>query len=108
MRRTFCPTLAAIVLGIVSLVSAAPEEKTCGVYCSILEFASHDALQNAVNAQPPFLKEKHRQRLANLRNDADIQRAKAAGFNTLFMTIYPLQGKEWWSIPSARAMIQDA
>jgi len=30
------------------------------------------------------------------------------GFDTLFMTIYPLWGKDWWEIPAARGLIVDA
>src|SRR4051812_47425227 len=101
-------TSALIIIGLYSSAPAADIEKTCAVYTGILEFTSRDALEAAVNAQPPFLTESRRQRLAGIHNEGDIQRAKDAGFNTLFMTIYPLHGSDWWRVPAARRLIKDA
>ena len=106
MRQLICLVVVAVAIGVCSL--AYGEEKTCGVYTSILDFTSRDALKAAVDAQPPFLSERRRQRMAKLQNDASQQRAKEAGFNTLFMTIYPLNGCDWWTIPAARSLIHDA
>ena len=33
---------------------------------------------------------------------------KRCGFNTLFMTLYPLSGDEWWTQPAARNLVKDA
>src|SRR4051812_3401473 len=104
----FLVSLVLMISLVATATFAAEPAKTCGIYCSILEFTSQEALQNAVNAQPSFLSEKRRNRMANMRNDDDIQRAKDAGFNTLFMTIYPLQGYDWWTNPAAVGLIKDA
>jgi hypothetical protein len=39
---------------------------------------------------------------------ASIKLSRDCGFDTLFMTIYPLWGKDWWDIPAARGLIKDA
>jgi hypothetical protein len=37
-----------------------------------------------------------------------VKLARDCGFDTLFMTIYPLWGRDWWEIPAARGLIKDA
>src|SRR5437764_1231587 len=82
--------------------------KTAGVYVNITEFSGKTVREEAIAAQPSFLMDKHKKFLAGENEQAHIRTAKEAGFNTLFMTIYPLWGMDWWSIPAARNLVKDA
>src|SRR6185437_7737188 len=105
----FSRFILAIVLTVAPAVVASPPTggKVCGVYTSIIEFASRDARQRAIDAQPSFLMDKHKAALAG-DNAANLKLAHDCGFDTLFMTIYPLWGKQWWDIPAARGLMIDA
>src|SRR5438034_7001875 len=85
-----------------------PAGKICGVYTSVISFASADARRAAVDAQPSFLMDKHKRALAGENTAASFQLVHDCGFDTLFMTIYPLWGKDWWAIPAARGLVKDA
>ena len=91
-----------------ALCCAQSDPKTCGVYTNILEFDSRQACNDAISAQPSFLMDKHKSMIAHSDFTASAHLVKACGFNTLFMTIYPLWGKDWWDIPAARNLIKDA
>jgi hypothetical protein len=85
-------------------------DKVCGVYASILSFDSPAVLDAAVRAEPSFLTDKHKQILTT---QGDVvprhtRQLKGAGFNTVFLTLYPIHGKDWWDISSAKALITDA
>jgi hypothetical protein len=87
-------------------------EKVCGNYTSLLSFASPEAKRKAAAAhpasQPTFLLEKHRKYLLSAKNDPEIALAREAGFNTAFITLYPIHGHDWWAIPEARALVTSA
>ncbi|MEO6435169.1 MAG: hypothetical protein ABIP55_05350 [Tepidisphaeraceae bacterium] len=83
------------------------DAKICGVYTSVIEFASRDARQAVIDAQPSFLMDKHKRAMAG-DNAGALKLVREAGFDTLFMTIYPLWGKDWWAIPAARNLVKDA
>jgi len=105
-------------------------EKICAIYSSILEFASEDSMHALAAIRPttqvattqaflpgsefdestPFgvLMDKHRKYLQGIKNDAGIATAHKAGFNTVFMTLYPIHGRDWWSLPEARQMVASA
>src|SRR4051812_33092113 len=100
-------SMMALMVCLVSF-SAIAEEKICGVYTSILQFDSRDARQQAIAAQPSFLMDKHKRMLGGDECAANLSLVKRCGFNTLFMTIYPLWGKDWWDIPAARNLVKDA
>jgi hypothetical protein len=104
LRTRICLLLLLTSTG----AAGAPPTKICAVYTSITSFASRAALDQAAGAQPPFLMEKHKRAMAGANNDGAAQAVADAGFNTLFMTIYPLWGKNWWEIPAARGLIKDA
>src|SRR5437867_4365919 len=87
---------------------AQPRGKTCGVYTNILQFDSRQARDDAIRAQPSFLMDKHKRMIAQGDAAPSVQLVKLCGFNTLFMTIYPLWGKDWWTIPAARNLVKDA
>src|SRR2546426_6268124 len=111
MKRLSCMVLMAMPL-IAALMAAATDdaekaEKVCGVYASITSFASEEVMRQA-SSHAPFLMEKHRKMLAGTHNAAEIARAREAGFNTVFMTIYPLHGHDWWSVPDTRALVPTA
>jgi hypothetical protein len=92
-----------------SAVSSAPrEEKVCGVYTHVLAFAPRATLDAAADAEPPFLMGKHRRVIAGTDADEGMRLARDAGFNTLFMTIWPIWGQDWWDTPEARALVSDA
>jgi hypothetical protein len=99
--------IAAMVLAIVASLRAA-DTKVRGVYTSLISFNSRDARDQAINAQPSFLMDKHKRALAGGDNAASLKLLHDCGFDTLFMTIYPLWGKQWWSLPAARNMVKDA
>jgi hypothetical protein len=82
--------------------------KTCGIYTNIIEFAGQDAMDAAVAASPPFLLDKHKRYMTTSRSAENLKRVTDAHFNTLFMTIYPIWGKDWWTIPAARNLVKDA
>src|SRR6266487_4678428 len=90
------------------LSSVAHAEKVCGVYTAVIDFAGPDARQRAIDAQSPFLMEKHKRVMQSRSGEANFKLALDCGFNTLFMTLYPLAGKDWWDIPAARGLIADA
>src|SRR5690349_21242291 len=79
----------------------ATTRKVCGVYTSVIEIAGNEARQAAVEAQPAFLSEKHKRAIGGGDGTANLRTARECGFNTLFATIYPLWGKDWWGIPTA-------
>lgn len=108
MRVTWFACLVALVLS--AVVRAEAPEKVCGVYTSILEFDSRPALDAAIRSQPSFLMDKHKRAMAGESDGvaARCQKLRTAGFNTLFMTLYPIHGKDWWAIPAAREMVRDA
>lgn len=83
-------------------------ERVCGVYTSIPSFAGKEVMQAAVNSNPSFLLDKHKKWMATADNTGRADRVRDAGFNAVFMTIYPLWGKQWWTIPTARNMVKDA
>jgi hypothetical protein len=84
--------------------------KVCGIYSDVAAFDSRAVLQAAVDAKPPFLSEKHRQALEGGSDPTarHVQELRDAHFNTVFLTLYPLDGQDWWAIPAARAMVKDA
>lgn len=82
--------------------------KVAGVYTSILEFASRHALDDAIHSDPSFLMDKHKKSMAGIDDQAGLKLAHDCGFNTLFMTIYPLWGREWYDIPAGRELVRDA
>jgi hypothetical protein len=84
-----------------------PRGKACGTYTSVIAFAGADARRAAIEAQPPFLMDKHKRMMAG-DNAASLKLVHDCGFDTLFMTIYPLWGKDWWKVPAARGLIKDA
>jgi hypothetical protein len=86
----------------------AGEGKVCGVYTNVLAFASRPALDALVVAQPPVLLEKQKEMIAGTDPLAGGKLASACGFDTVFMTIYPLWGKDWWNIPAAKAVVYSA
>jgi hypothetical protein len=89
-------------------VANVPAEKVCGVYTSIPAFAGQESIDAAIKAQPTFLKDKHKKAMAVSTAAANVDLARKAGFNTLFMTIYPLWGTDWWARPEARNLVKDA
>src|SRR2546423_13507235 len=99
---------AALLLGSAACLRAA--EKVCGVYTSVIDFASRDARRQAIEAQPAFLMEKHKRYMSaeDGGNGANLRLVHDCGFNTLFMTIYPLWGREWWGVPAARKLVNGA
>jgi hypothetical protein len=102
--------LAALVLtGAASFCAAAdaPTSKVCGTYTSVISFAGREAREAAIRAEPSFLMDKHKKMMAG-DNAASLQLTRDCGFDTLFMTIYPFWGKDWWAIPAARALAKDA
>jgi hypothetical protein len=112
-QDTQSPAIAMAGLSILLLISPAlcmaqSAGKVCGVYTSILEFDSRQARDDAIRAQPSFLMDKHKQMIAQGDAVPSIALVRSCGFNTLFMTIYPLWGKDWWSIPEARNLVKDA
>jgi hypothetical protein len=115
IRRHFrfgCGVLiAATILIQCRCFAAAPpsaSKPVCGVYTSISEFDSLAARQGAIAAQPSFLSDRHKHVLMNDPSAANIALVKRCGFNTLFMTLYPLSGDEWWNQPAARNLVKDA
>jgi hypothetical protein len=91
-----------------SSAGSARVEKICGVYTNVIGFASPKAIKAAVEAQPPFLMKEHRERFKGINNTHQVAFTRNAGFNTLFMTLYPLWGIDWWDKPAARGVITDA
>src|SRR2546423_9771041 len=100
--------LSLLLLVHPALCSAQNAQKICGVYTNILEFDSRQARDDAIHAEPSFLMDKHKRMIAQGDAARSIALVKSCGFNTLFMTIYPLWGKDWWSIPEARNLVKDA
>ena len=101
--------LVSVVVLLVAVVRAmAAEPKTCGVYSSIVSFAGHNAMEAAIKSDPSFLKDKHKKSFAGSNNAGEAKAVHDAGFNTVFMTLYPLWGVSWWDIPAARGMVSDA
>ncbi|HZZ42980.1 MAG TPA: hypothetical protein VFE58_08580 [Tepidisphaeraceae bacterium] len=102
--------LTCVVLVLVASVVARAGQAVCGVYSSILEFDSRKVLDAAIRTEPSFLMEKHKQSMAGDSDQVSERCAKlrGAGFNTLFLTLYPIHGKDWWAIPAAREMVRDA
>ena len=98
--------LTTLLLPLAAPVSAS--EKVCGVYTNILQFAGQQALDDAVAASPPFLLAKHKDSMRVSGAVENLRRVSDAHFNALFMTIYPLWGKDWREIPAARNLITDA
>jgi hypothetical protein len=89
--------------------SSAPRaHKVCGVYTNVLEFASADARAAAIAARPSFLMDKHKRALAAVDDAAHLKLIRDCGFDTLFMTIYPLWAQEWWTNPAAGGLITSA
>src|SRR5216110_1027329 len=82
--------------------------KVCGVYTSVISFASRPARDAAIDAEPSFLTDKHKRMLAGVDEAASLKLVHDCGFDTLFMTVYPLWGKDWWAIPAARGLVKDA
>src|SRR5438046_5791634 len=95
--------IAALVLA--SAASLRASEKVCGVYTSVISFASREARDAAIRAEPSFLMDKHKRMMAG-DNAASLQLVHDCGFDTLFMTIYTLWGKDWWAIPAARNLVK--
>ena len=77
--------------------------KVCGIYTSILEFDSLQVRQKAIDAKPSFLMDKQSVPVGSDAMPGNLSLVKRCGFNTLFMTIYPLWGKDRSLIPEARA-----
>jgi hypothetical protein len=100
--------MALVALTLVSLHKslAQPAPKVSGVYTSIIDFDSAPVRDAAIASQPPFLMEKHKSAFGDPQTNLAL--VKACGFNTLFVTIYPLWGKDWWDIPTAKNLIKDA
>ena len=82
--------------------------RVCGVYTNVIEFDSQPARDAAIHSQPSFLSDKHKRMIAGQDGAAAVKLAKDCGFDTLFMTIYPLWGKNWWDLPAARGLVKDA
>ena len=93
---------------VATTVFAEPPEKISGVYTSILEFDSRAVRDQAIASDPPFLMDKHKAWLAQGDASPSVKLVRDCGFNTLFMTIYPLWGKDWWNIPAAKNLVKDA
>jgi len=104
--RCKCAVVVATVL-FASLLGHA-NDKVCGVYTNIVEFAGQRAMDEAVAANPAFLMEKHKRAMRVSRAAENVKLVREANFDTLFMTIYPLWGKDWWENPAARNLIMDA
>jgi hypothetical protein len=101
--------LACVILvALSSSVRADSPKCICGVYTNITQFDTRATLDAAVVSQPPFLMEKHKRAFAQGDAATSVQLVHDCGFDTLFMTIYPLWGKDWWNISAARDMIKDA
>lgn len=114
IQAVLCALIAAASLLVGGRCFATPPASqptaplVCGVYTSISEFDSLPVRQAAIAANPSFLSAKHKQVLSNDPSAANIALVKRCGFNTLFMTLYPLGGDEWWKNPAAKAMVKDA
>src|SRR5437016_2466899 len=106
--RTRLIAIAALVLTSAASLRGADSPKVCGVYTSIIPFASHAARDAAIDVQPSFLMDKHKRMLAGGDHAASLKLVHDCGFDTLFMTLYPLWGKDWWAIPAARGLVKDA
>ena len=101
--------LTALVIALVIASCACAGEKVAGVYTSVISFASRHALDDAIKSDPPFLMEKHKKAMAGIDDQASLKLAHDCGFNTLFMTIYPLWNTpDWHDKPAARGMVRDA
>ncbi len=98
----------ALILALIAAHPSSAAEKSCGVYTSIVSFASRKAIADAVAANPPFLMDKHKRAFGGADNSQAVAQVRDARFNTLWMTIYPLWGKDWWNIPAARNLVTDA
>jgi hypothetical protein len=114
-RRTFLKmSLAAGVLGLTQNLPAAdrpaaPDHpKIRGVYTNILEFASLAAKKSAIEALPSFLSDEHKRALAGNSTAGNLKLVSDCGFDTLFMTIYPLWAQSWWSVPPALGLVRSA
>src|SRR5947207_409464 len=115
MNARFLPSPAIAMAGLFILLLMYPAlccaqnaPKVCGVYTNILQFDSREARDDAIRAGPSFLMDKHKKMIAQGDAAPSIALVKSCGFNTLFMTIYPLWGKDWWGIPEARNLVKDA
>src|SRR6184192_1578455 len=100
--------IAALVLASAVSLRGADSAKVCGVYTSVISFASRPARDAAIDAQPAFLMDKRKRMLAGVDEAASLKLVHDCGFDTLFMTLYPLWGKDWWSIPAARGLVKDS
>jgi hypothetical protein len=103
--RSAVPRFAA---GLSPPPPATSNAKVAGVYTSVIAFASRRALDDAIASDPPFLMDKHKKMMAGIDDQASLKLAHDCGFNTLFMTIYPLWGREWYDIPAGRELVRDA
>lgn len=99
----FATTLLVIFASV-----AGASDKVCGVYTNIVEFAGQKSIDEAIASNSPFLMEKHKRSMSVSHASENLRQVRNAGFNTLFMTIYPLWGKDWWEIPAARNLVKDA
>jgi hypothetical protein len=106
--RLACVLALCLTWGICCRARAEAPAKTCAVYTNIIDFAGQGALDQAVGASPSFLLEKHKKYMTTSRAAANLKQLSDSGFNSLFMTIYPIWGKDWWEIPAARNLIKDA
>ncbi len=103
-----------LLIGLVAICAfagaawAAGSGKVCGTYTNIIAFDGQEALDRAVNASPSFLSAKHKKMMAHSDAARNIKDASDAGFNTLFMTIYPIWGQKWWENPAERNLVKDA
>jgi len=79
-------------------------------YASSSTHAASQPYSDLLDDSTPFgiLMDKHRRSLAGTKNDSEIAMAHEAGFNTAFITLYPIHGRDWWSLPQARAMVASA
>jgi hypothetical protein len=100
--------LVAVISGGLLCAADASAQKICGVYTNVIEFDSPATRDAAIASQPSFLSDKHKRTLASQDSAVAVKLTKGCGFDTLFMTIYPLWGKDWWDIPAARGLVKDA
>jgi len=100
--------LIPVISGDLLRAADTPATKICGVYTNVIEFDSAAARDAAIASQPSFLSDKHKRALAGQDSAAALKLTKDCGFDTLFMTIYPLWGKNWWEIHAARGLVKDA
>jgi hypothetical protein len=97
-----------IVITVIITSAACASGKICAAYTGICSFAGRQALDECIKTEPTYLMDKHKTMMASADCEKNIKMAKETGFDTLFISIYPLYGFNWWTVPSARNLVKDA